>query len=90
MTTPSTHRGGRPRADVRSRLLQLGWSLGDYGTLRRGLVSWGAMDHGDSSVTRYASDERAVPEFTVQFSDAVPAVVIVAACEAAAKGERRA
>lgn len=79
----------KAHVQTRSMLQELGWVGYRPGSraLRRGCVVWAPHGVG-SSMSRYTDNEFRRGIYTITFDD-VPAHVIVATCEAAAKGERR-
>lgn len=71
------------RLDVRRMLLKRGWQepKGIGRTMEKGRAVWAISNrYGDSSLTAFR-DGRG--EFTIAFTSEVPALVIVATCEAA-------
>lgn len=71
------------RLDVRRMLLKRGWQepKGPGRTMEKGRAVWATTNaSGDSTLTAFRNGRG---EFTIGFTDEVPARVIVATCEAA-------
>lgn len=84
MTDATSQRAANERGDVRRMLLLKDWQHDDYPSrvLRKGNVTWAPSNYvGDSAMS--GRGHRGT--WTVGFPTDVPARVIVAACEAAAR-----